>query len=337
MIGGRRIAVVIPAFRVEKEIGGVLDRMPPWVDTVHVVDDESPDRTSEVVRGRGEPRVRLVRHDRNQGVGGAMATGFAAALAEGAEILVKCDGDGQMDPADIASLVKPLLEGRAEYAKGCRFHHGDELRTMPRLRLAGNVGLTLLTKLASGYWHVLDPQNGFVAVSAPVLRRIPLGKLSRGYFFENDMLIRLNAVEARVADVPLPARYGDEPSSLRPGRILFGFPPRLLAGFARRMFWRYAFYDVSPILPLFLCGLALFTFGTLFGAYHWLDSLRLGRATPAGTIMVAAVPFLLGFQLLLQAVMLDIQGSPRPAPPLPQAPGADGRAAAEPADTVSAR
>jgi hypothetical protein len=188
---------------------------------------------------------------------------------------------------------------------------------MPGLRLAGNVGLTLLTKLASGYWHVLDPQNGFLAITAPTLSRITLPNLARGYFFENDMLIRLNALEARVADVPMPARYGDEPSSLRPGRILLAFPPRLVAGFLRRVFWRYAFYDVSPVLPLLLFGFVLFLFGTLFGAWHWLQSWRLGRATPTGTIIVATVPFLLGFQLLLQALMLDIQNSPRPAPPLP--------------------
>jgi glycosyltransferase involved in cell wall biosynthesis len=312
MIDGVRVAVVIPAYRVEREIAGVITAMPPFVDRIMVVDDASPDRTSEVVGGVGDPRVQLIRHARNQGVGGAMASGYRAALEAGADVVVKCDGDGQMDPGGIEALVRPLLAGRAEYAKGCRFHHFRELSRMPRVRLGGNVGLTFLTKLASGYWHVLDPQNGFVAIRADVLRKLPIERLARGYFFENDMLIRLNALEARVADVPMPSRYGEETSSLRPGRALFEFPFRLLAGFFQRIFWRYLFYDVSPVALFFLCGGALFLFGAIFGSYHWIRNASRNIATPTGTVILAAMPVILGFQLLLQALVLDVQNSPRP-------------------------
>lgn len=311
MIGGKRVAVVIPAYRVERQIGGVLDRMPALVDRVIVVDDASPDATSELVRARHEARLTLVRHDKNRGVGAAMATGFRAALDDGADVVVKCDGDGQMDPQDIALLIEPLLGGRAEYAKGCRFHHFRDLAAMPRVRLGGNIALTFLTKLASGYWHVLDPQNGFVAIRSDVLRRLPFDRLAPGYFFENDILIRLNALEARVADVPLPTRYGDETSSLRPGRIVVEFPFRLIAGFFRRVFWRYVFYDVSPVALFVFSGLALFLFGAVFGVYHWIANAAAQRATPTGTVIVAAIPVILGFQLLLQAVVLDVQNSPR--------------------------
>lgn len=182
---------------------------------------------------------------------------------------------------------------------------------MPRVRLGGNVGLTFLTKLASGYWHVLDPQNGFVAIRADLLKRLPLDRLARGYFFENDMLIRLNCLEARVADVPLPSRYGEESSSMRLGQVLVEFPVRLVAGFFRRIFWRYVFYDVSPVALFFFAGLALFLFGSVFGAWHWVANARANRATPTGTVIVAALPVILGFQLLLQAIVLDIQNSPR--------------------------
>ncbi len=309
-----RIAVVIPAYRVARQIGDVLRRVPACVESVYVVDDASPDDVAGAVAAVADPRVTLLRHDVNQGVGGAMVTGLAAALADGAEILVKCDGDGQMDPQDIPALIAPLREGRAEYAKGCRFQHLNDLSVMPRVRLFGNVALTFLTKLASGYWHVLDPQNGFLAVKADALTRIRYERLSKRYFFENDMLIRLNTIEARVADVPFPSRYADEPSSLRPGRILFSFPPRLLLGFLRRILWRYVFFDVSPVAIFLFSGLLLFSWGFGFGLTEWIVNGRRGVPTTAGTVMLAAVPLILGFELILQAIVLDVQNSPRPAP-----------------------
>lgn len=330
MIEGQRVAVVVPCFRVEAHITWVLGRMPPFVDRVFVVDDASPDGTAAAVRAVADPRVNLLTHASNQGVGGAMATGLRAALEAGTELIVKCDGDGQMDPEDIPALVRPLVEGRAEYAKGCRFHHGQGLGAMPWVRRAGNIGLTFLTKLASGYWHVLDPQNGFVAIRSDTLTRLPLDRLARGYFFENDMLIRLNAVEARVIDVPLPARYGSERSSLRTSSALLGFPPRLLRGFLRRVFLRYVFYDVSPVAVFGGLGFVLCLSGGLYGAFHWVRNALQGQLTPTGTVVLAAVPLILGFQLLLQAVVLDIQASPRPGPPRPSPPPGDASAGPRP-------
>ncbi len=314
MIDGSKIAVIIPAYRVERQIQAVLERMPLLVDRIVIVDDGSTDGTIEAVGAVRDPRVLLLRHEANQGVGAAMVTGFRAALHEGADLVVKCDGDGQMDPADIPTLLEPLLEGRAEYSKGSRFHHLPELDAMPRVRLGGNIVLTLLTKFASGYWHVLDPQNGFVAIRSDVLRRLHLDRLARGYFFENDMLIRLNALEARVADVPMPSHYGDETSALRPARAAMEFPLRLIAGFFRRIFWRYVFYDVSPVALFLLVGAALFFAGSLLGSYFWIHNALLGRATPTGTVILAAMPIILGFELLLQALVLDVQNSPRADP-----------------------
>lgn len=314
MIGNLKLVVVVPAFGVGRQIEGVIRRMPSFVDTIVVVDDASTDGTAQAALAAGDPRVELLRHPVNRGVGGAMATGYRAALEGNADLVVKCDGDGQMDPQDIAALVQPILDGRAEYAKACRFHHFGDLRSMPRIRLGGNIALTFLTKLASGYWHVLDPQNGFVAIDAKTLRRLAISRLARGYFFENDMLIRLNALEARVADVPLPSRYGDETSSLSPTRILLEFPFRLMAGLARRIFWRYVFYDVSAVALFGAAGAALLAFGSLFGAYHWILSAVKNRPTTTGTVILAAIPVILGFQLLLQAMVLDIQNTPRPGP-----------------------
>jgi glycosyltransferase involved in cell wall biosynthesis len=329
VIEGQVLAVVIPAYRVEGEIGPLIARIPAYVDYVIVVDDASPDGTAEKALAAADPRLTLLRHSTNKGVGGAMATGFRAALEQGADLIVKCDGDGQMDPRNIEILVRPLLEGRADYAKGCRFHHFRELASMPRVRLGGNVGLTFLTKLASGYWHILDPQNGFVAIPSDLLTRLPLERLARGYFFENDMLIRLNCLEARVEDVAMPSRYGEESSSLKPGRVLLEFPVRLLAGFFRRIFWRYLFYDVSPVAVFFFAGLMLFLFGSVFGSYHWVRNAMLTRATPTGTVILAAIPVILGFQLLLQAIVLDVENSPRADP---RGPRRKDRSVADPLD-----
>ena len=321
MIRGQRVAVVIPAYRVEKQIPGVIEKMPACVDRVIVVEDGSPDATADVVAKTGDPRVLLLRHAANQGVGGAMRTGYQKALEEGADLIVKCDGDGQMDPAEIERLVAPLVEDRAEYAKACRFHHFRELHSMPMVRLAGNVALSFLTKLASGYWHVLDPQNGYVAIRADTLRRLPLHRLVRGYFFENDMLIRLNSLQARVADVPLPSRYGDETSSLRPGRVLLEFPFRLIGGFFRRLFWRYVFYDVSPVALFVLFGLrririlssrsrAYARSARVKNVRFWLPPLR-RREIADGFLLIRSATSFLVMCCCSRASSNDLRSSPR--------------------------
>jgi dolichol-phosphate mannosyltransferase len=318
MIENRRIAVVIPAYRVSGQIEEVLDAMPEGIDRIWIVDDASPDDVAAKVRNLADPRISLIRHEENRGVGGATLSGMKAALDAGADILVKCDGDGQMDPGNIPMLVRPLLDGDADYAKGSRFQHFDALRSMPKRRFIGNIGLTFLTKAASGYWNMLDPVNGFIAVRAEVLRGLNLSDIASRYFFETDMLIRLNILEARVIDVPLPARYGDEHSALSIPRTLIGFPAKLLIGLIRRIFWRYVFYDISPVAVFASLGLAMTSFGVIFGSYHWIRNSMHQFPTPIGTVILAALPTILGFELLLQAIVLDIQNTPRPGGPPPR-------------------
>jgi dolichol-phosphate mannosyltransferase len=329
MIENHRIAVIVPAYRVSGQIESVISAMPDCVDQVIVVDDASPDDVSLRVERMLHPKVRLIRHARNQGVGGATVSGMKAALEWGADILIKCDGDGQMEPAHIPFLVEPLVNVIADYSKGSRFEHFEALRAMPKRRFLGNICLTFLTKMAAGYWNVLDPVNGFIAVRADVLARLNLDAISPRYFFETDMLIRLNILEARVIDVPLPARYGDEHSTLSISRTLIGFPGRLLAGLIRRVFWRYIFYDVSPVAVFACLGLVLTGFGVTFGGYHWIRNAIHAIPTPVGTVILAALPTIIGFELLLQAAVLDIQNTPRPGGPPPR------RVASEP--KVSAR
>lgn len=318
MIANNKIAVVIPAYRVARQIEDVIARIPEFVDLIYVVDDSSPDDVAARVERLGLGKLRLIRHPINQGVGSATVSGMREAMNDGCDIVVKCDGDGQMNPANIPQLIFPLLDGSADYAKGSRFQHFRALRAMPKWRFIGNIGLTFLTKMASGYWNVLDPVNGFLAARTETLSEMNLADISPGYFFETDLLIRLNILEARVVDVPLPARYGDEGSTLSVTRALIVFPVKLLAGLMRRIFWRYMFYDVSPVAVFTILGVLFGGFGGLFGSYHWIRNVLHGTPTPIGTVILAALPCILGFELLLQAIVLDIQNTPRPGGPLPK-------------------
>ena len=307
----QRVFVVLPCFNVAGQVAAAVADVPAWVDGIVAVDDASTDDTATVLAGLRDPRLVVVRHERNRGVGGAVATGFERAAELGADVLVKVDGDGQMDLAYLPPLLDALTKDGYDYAKGNRLLDREALARMPRVRLVGNLMLTFLTKLASGYWHLLDPQNGFVAIRAATWARLDRERIFRGYFFENDMLINLNIQGARVKDVPMPARYGDEPSSLRVRRIVPLFSWLLLNRTVYRFYMKYLLLDFSPIALFVLTGLPLFLWGVGFGAYAWWWHSSQGLATPTGTVMASVLPLLLGFQLLLQALVLDIQQSPR--------------------------
>jgi dolichol-phosphate mannosyltransferase len=311
MFRDTRVHVVIPAYNVAAHIGSVLRGLPDFVDTVTVVDDGSADGTAETALKADDARVTVLQSPINEGVGAAMARGFKHALGQGAGIIVKMDGDGQMDPADLPRLLEPIVEGRCEYAKGNRFLMSRELDIMPRARLAGNFVLTFLTKLASGYWNVFDPQNGYVAITSGALGLLDLDRLSRRYFFENDMLINLNIFDARVRDVAMVSRYGAERSSMRLGRILCSFPYHLLRGYWYRFYRKHVLRDFSPVALFMLTGLPLLAWGTGFGAYTWAQSWLHNQFASTGTVMLSVLPFLVGFELVLQALVLEIRDTPR--------------------------
>jgi glycosyltransferase involved in cell wall biosynthesis len=321
-----RIAVVIPCYGVRDQIIDVLGAIGPEVSAIYVVDDACPQATGDLVESRStDPRVRVLRNKENLGVGGATLRGYAAAMDDGMDILVKLDGDGQMDPARIPSLVRPLLEGEADYAKGNRFFNLHDVSGMPVVRLIGNAMLSLVNKVSSGYWDVMDPTNGFTALHANVCRALPLDKIARDYFFESDMLFRLATLRAVVVDVPMPAHYGTEKSSLRVGRVAATFPGRFLTRTVKRVFYGYFLRDFNAGTVQMVLGLALAAFGAIFGAIHWMHSIQSGIPATAGTIMVAALPILLGGHLLISALNYDIANVPH-RPLHPQlAPGADPR------------
>jgi glycosyltransferase involved in cell wall biosynthesis len=307
---GGGVAIVIPCHRVERHVAAVVRSIPARYAPIVCVDDASPDGTAAVIEALGDPRVVLLRHPRNRGVGGAMKSGYAEALRRGAAIVVKMDGDGQMSADDLDRLVAPLLDGSADYAKGNRFVDLRALRRMPTARLFGNAVLSFASKLACGYWNMLDVSNGFTAVRAEVLRRVDEDRLAERFFFETSMLVELNILRARVADVDLPARYGDETSSLRISRVAATFPPLLLRGLLRRFYWRYLIEDFGVVSLAVLLGLPLVVFGGAFGAAHWIQSVRTGEPATAGTVFVAALPIILGTQLLLAGAVLDVLSSP---------------------------
>ena len=307
-----RIAVVIPSFKVTQHILGVLAEMGPEVDRIYVVDDRCPDASGDFVAARcKDPRVVVLRHEQNQGVGGAVMTGYQAAIADGAEVIVKVDGDGQMDPALISHFAEPILNGDADYTKGNRFFNLERIHEMPRLRMFGNAALSFMTKLSSGYWDVFDPTNGYTAIHADVARRLPFSKISRRYFFETDILFRLNTLRAVVLDIPMDARYADEVSNLKISRIMGEFLVKHARNLGKRLFYNYYLRDMSLAsieLPL---GVLMMSFGMLAGGYHWFDSLGRGAATPAGTVMLAAMPLLMGLQFVLAFLAYDIASVPR--------------------------
>jgi len=313
MISKSKITVVIPAYNVEKTIQAVLTVIPEFVNAIIVVDDCSPDGTSDVIRQaqQQDARIFLARHSTNQGVGGAMQTAYRLALDHEADVIVKMDGDGQMDPRYINQLIEPVLNGEADYTKGNRFLHEKELMRMPYIRRIGNLGLSFLTKLASGYWNIFDPTNGYTAISATAVRQINFERLARRYFFETSMLLELGLQRLVVRDVFIPAVYGDEISSLSPLRSMFEFPPKLFLGMLRRILYLYFIRDFTAVTILLLSGSFGILFGFIWGIYFWWKSSVSGVTASTGTVMIAILSLILGIQFLLQALMMDIQNTPQ--------------------------
>jgi dolichol-phosphate mannosyltransferase len=313
-----RIAVVIPAFRVSERVLGVISQIGPEVERIYVVDDCCPEGSGHVVRKScSDPRVTVISHDRNQGVGGAVMSGYHAAAGDGMHIVVKVDGDGQMDPSLISTFVRPIQQGWADYTKGNRFFDLAGVRRMPTIRLFGNAALSLLAKVSTGYWNVFDPTNGYTAIDVRVVQRLPLDKISRRYFFETDMLFRLNTLRCVVADVPMEAVYDGEQSSLRIGRVTLEFAWKHASNVLKRIFYNYFLRDMSIASIELLTGIALIAFGLAFGAASWGQSAQTGVATPVGTIMISVMPILIGVQLLLAFLSYDMSSVPsRPIGPL---------------------
>lgn len=310
------IWLVIPCYKVRDHILQVIESAPSWIEGIVCVDDACPQGSADFLQAQDlDPRVVIVRLAQNQGVGGAVIAGYAEAARRGGRILVKVDGDDQMDLSYLPHLVAPILLGEADYTKGNRFSSLSHLTTMPGLRAFGNAVLSFAAKVSTGYWNIFDPTNGFTAIEASVAKQVIEKRISRRYFFETDLLYHLGTLRAVVRDVPMPARYGDEVSNLRIGAVVGPFLFRHLRNFVRRIFGQYLVRDFNVATLETLSGLALLAFGSLYGL-NWLAVRDPGQAASAGVVMTAALPVIIGVQLLLQAMNFDVINVPsRPIHP----------------------
>ena len=306
------IVVVIPCYRVTNHVCDVIASIGDEVSAIYCIDDACPDGSGDLIeREVRDSRVRVLRHAHNQGVGGAVLTGYRQAIADGARIIVKVDGDGQMDAALIPVFVAPILRGDADYVKGNRFFDLRHIRRMPPLRRVGNLGLSFMAKASTGYWDLFDPTNGYTAIHADVASLLPFDSLSRRYFFETDMLFRLNTLRAAVIDLPMDAVYGDETSNLKVSRVAGEFFGKHCRNLGKRIAYNYFLRDLSIASLELLIGTGLVLFGTLFGGWHWYLSSSTGTPASVGTVMIPTLALLLGLQLVLAFLGYDIANVPR--------------------------
>jgi glycosyltransferase involved in cell wall biosynthesis len=310
MYKGLSIAVVIPAYNEEALIDKTLKSMPDLVDRVIVVDDASSDATSEKATAIGDPRVEVIRHEQNKGVGGAILTGHHRAIEVGGDVAVVMAGDGQMDPDYLPALLDPICDEGYDFAKADRFFDFDSFQGMPRYRVLGNVLVGFLAKASTGYWNLFDPLNGYTATRTSALQRLPLGRIRSDYAFECDILVYLNTIHARARDVPIPAVYGVERSGIRLFREARKLIWSLFKGFWRRIVWKYVLWSFSPVAIFLFAGLALVGWGIAFGGWIVYETLGDPVASTA-TVLMSVGPLLVGINLLIVATVLDILDSPR--------------------------
>ena len=307
----KKIAVVIPSYRVSKHIKEVIQTLPNFIDYIIVVDDKCPQNSGEIAKNLNNSKVDVIFHKINSGVGGAVVSGYKKALELGADIVIKVDGDGQMNPNYMEKLIEPILKDIADYTKGNRFNDFQALRAMPKVRLFGNSALSFAVKVSSGYWNIMDPTNGYTAINKKAIEDLDLNKLSKRYFFESDMLMNLNIENAVVKDVAIPAKYADEESSLKISKILIDFPRKLFRGFLKRIFYKYFIYEFNMASIYLVLGLPMVIFGTFFGGYRWFLGAYENIENSCGTVMLAVLPLILGTQFLLQAINIDIESIPK--------------------------
>lgn len=307
-----RICVVIPCYKVKNKIISVLKSIGPEIDGIFLIDDHCPEHTGSFVKKNfNDKRLKIITHKKNKGVGGAVISGYLAALEDGYDILVKIDGDGQMDPSLLSLFTKPIINNLADYTKGNRFYSYEMIKDMPYVRLIGNAFLSLMNKLSSGYWNIFDPTNGFTAIHANIASQLPFTKISNRYFFESDILFRLGTIGAKVIDIPMYSKYEDEKSNLKIHKIFFDFLMKHLINTFKRIIYRYFLREFNfgtLCLPL---GMILLFLGFIFGIGNWIHFGHVNEYAPTGTIVLPLLLIILGFQLFLLFIVIDINSTPK--------------------------
>jgi glycosyltransferase involved in cell wall biosynthesis len=306
---GKRVGVVVPAYDEEALIGATLGGIPPLVDRIIVVDDGSSDRTAERARESGDSRVEVLSHDRRSGVGAAILTGYRAALEDGLDIVAVMNGDNQMPPEDLPMLVEPVARGQLDYAKANRLSTGQAWQLIPKTRFFGNAVLSLLTKVASGYWHVADSQSGYTVVSREMLTRLDLDRVYTQYGFPNDMLVHLNVWNARVRDFPSRPIYGvGEQSKMRYRHVVPRIAWLLMRGFFWRLWEKYVKRDFHPLVFFYVIGVVATVVGVLLGLV--VVGYRIaGHSIPIATVVLVALLVISGLQFTLFAMWFDMESN----------------------------
>jgi dolichol-phosphate mannosyltransferase len=307
-----KIAVVIPCYKVSQNLKSVLNDIGSEVTSIYCVDDNCPEESWKVAESiaNKDSRIHIIRRKRNGGVGAAVISGYKAALKDNAEIIVKIDGDGQMSPQLIPKFIKPIYEGRADFIKGNRFYDLKSVSSMPLVRIIGNSILSFINKISSGYWNLFDPNNGFIAIHAKALRLVPMEKLNKRFFFEADMLFRLSTIRAVVKDIPMDSVYGDEKSNLSTLNIFLTFPYLYCNRIGKRIFYNYFLRNFNIASLYLIFGLFLFLFGVWFGIDSWIELSETNEIASAGTVMLAAMPIMIGNTYLVGFLAYDMQDIP---------------------------
>jgi glycosyltransferase involved in cell wall biosynthesis len=309
MVEGKRVAVVVPAYQEEHLVATTLRGIPDSVDRIFVVDDASPDDTAARAREAADARTEVVVHERNGGVGAAIVTGYKRALAEGMDVVVVMAADNQMDPAELPSLVGPVARGEVDYAKANRLFTGEAWSVIPRTRYLGNAVLSLLTKIASGYWHVADSQAGYTALGLDALRRLDLDRIYRRYGFPNDILVHLNVINARVRDIPSRPIYGvGERSGIRLRKVVPRISWLLVKGFFWRMREKYVIRDFHPLVFFYALGFLMLAVGLALGIAETILRI-LGNEITTATIVLVALLLVSGSQFTLFAMWFDMESN----------------------------
>ena len=309
MVDGQLVAVVVPAHDEEHLIQETLRGIPAFVDRIYVVDDASGDATVERARGLGDPRVEVISHERNGGVGAAILTGYRRALEDGAAATAVMAGDNQMDPAELETLVRPVLAGEVDYAKANRLISGEAWNLIPRTRYLGNAMLSMLTKIASGYWHVADSQAGYTVIGRDALARLDLDRVYTRYGFPNDLLVHLNVLNARVRDIPSRPIYGvGERSGIKIRSVVPRISWLLLKGFFWRLREKYVIRDFHPLVFFYALGLLMTVVGFLLGLVELVLRLA-GNEITTPTIVLVALLLISGSQFTLFAMWFDMESN----------------------------
>jgi glycosyltransferase involved in cell wall biosynthesis len=309
MLEGKRVAVVVPAYNEESLLGETIAGIPGFVDAIYVVDDASSDGTAERAAQTGDPRVRLIKHERNKGVGAAIVTGYKAAIADRVDVTCVMAADNQMPPDDLELLVRPVARGEVDYAKANRLFTGQAWELIPRYRYLGNAALSLLTKIASGYWHVADSQSGYTAICLPILHQLDLDRIYPRYGFPNDMLVHLNVWSARVRDIPSRPVYGvGERSGIRLRKVVPTISWLLLKGFFWRMREKYVIRDFHPLVFFYVLGVLMLLLGIGLGTAETILRI-LGNHITSGTVGLIATLLIFGSQFMLFAMWFDMESN----------------------------